>query len=447
MSSGPADADEVKTLVERVRNLHEGPLVLPDVVALGEPAVPALEVVLRGPSGAIHHARCLAADALAAMPGRAATAALTRALRDSIARHLDPISAEAEGVVVNRIAEHLSGRAGAEATEALLEALITRCYPQCARALGRLGEPRAIPLLIECLYDDAARSAAVEALGRFDGAAVAPLCAALLDPLALNGLEAPSRVDGRTAAARLLGRIAVRGTAQTKTESVLHAALHDRQRAIRIEAALALVRSPAAALEAATVLVTALDEENWARADVLMRVLVSVGELAGPLILPLITEDCGEEAQCTRRQLRAIELAGRLGSPAALRPLASLSGAAHPALRLAAIHALDLIATCDDQSFARFLEDEEPTVRRRSAAALLRRHALDPARAVELLGDSDWGVSRLAVRALREAGSSARPALKGALAGFGAPARGVGARWRLWWRAGWVWMARPARWC
>ncbi|MGH8150995.1 MAG: hypothetical protein ACRETB_13615, partial [Steroidobacteraceae bacterium] len=254
-------------LIKALENLYDGPRRLPEVVRLGEPAVPAIEAILRGGSQSVYQARYLAADALAAIGGPASTAALIRALRDSVARAPDPVSLEAESVIVNRIADHLSASRDPEAAEALLEALRRRPYPSCARALGRLGEPRAIALLVRCLDDDAAREAAREALCRFGGAASLPVATLLLTPRKVGGLEPPSLIDARAAAAHVLGAHLAADVAPAGADLALLAALEDSELRVRVEAALALARRGASAALAARVLAAALGKVDWACAE------------------------------------------------------------------------------------------------------------------------------------------------------------------------------------
>jgi HEAT repeat protein len=97
----PAIAEAaVQSEVDCLLNLHEGPRAVSRIVSLGERAIPALERVLRGPSQALYHSRCWAADALAAIGGPAACQALIRALNDSAHRTPSPVAQEAEDTVV-----------------------------------------------------------------------------------------------------------------------------------------------------------------------------------------------------------------------------------------------------------------------------------------------------------------------------------------------------------
>jgi len=420
-------------LIEGLKNLHRGPLLLPDVVKLGESAVPALEAILRGPSEAIYHSRCLAADALGAIGG-IAIPALTRALRDSITRAPDPVLLEAESVVANRIAEHLGKHCTQEVTEALLEALRTRPYPACARALGRIGDPCAMPLLVECIYDDCARQAALEALRQFGREACTALATALAKPLLINGREAPSRIDGRAAAARLLGELEDENPLP-EAKIALRAALNDRQRTVRLEAALSLARrAGSVSHETVGVLAMALDEPDWARADAIMQALARLGSAAEEILITLAAAlpfDPGGR----RRRMRAAALAGQLGTPSAVACLEVLWNDTDRRLRLTAVNALRRIADVRASSLAPYLRDEEAIIRRCAAVALRDRGALAFADATILLGDSDPLVRRVAFGALLYGGATAQAHLKQVLCTFGSPLRGLVPRTRLWWYA------------
>ena len=428
--------ERAASLVERLKNLHDGPRVLPEVIRLGEAAVPALEVILRGPSQAVPHSRCFAADALGAIGTPDSTAALVAALRDSIARNPDPISLEAESVVIDRIAEHLGFCPRVEVAEALLEALHRRPYPGCARSLGRLRESRAIPLLIECLNDDVARPAAVEALRCFGRVASEALCRMFVETRLSSGLEAPSRIDGRAAAVRLLGELIDSRAAPAYAEAVLRGSLCERHRKVRLEAALAMARRGGAMAErASATLALALDEPDWARTEEIARALVKMGSAAEEIVVALISAVPMDESG-RRRRLRAAEVAGRLHAKSAVAPLCALARAPDPKLRLSAVTALAQIPSAAAVQLDRFVSDPTALVRRRAVEALRGRQALDVNRAAVLVGDSDRGVRQLARATLAECGAVATPALKRVLRSFGAPLHGLRSRARLWLHAG-----------
>lgn len=436
---GPAaenSAAAPATLVDRFRNLHDGPLVFHEVVRLGDAVVPALEELVMGASDAVHQPRCLAADALAAIGTAAAVRALTRALLDSVARDPSPALLEAESILVNHIAEHLSRFPRPEVTEALLAALRRRRYPYCAAALGLTGDPRAIPLLVECLYEDSARAAATAALHRFGEAALEPLAQVLLEPRRSGTLEPPSRLDGRIAAARLLGELARRGSRNApRAVAALVKALSDAQRAVRVEAALETVRCGVRVDEDTTrILVAGLEEENWARAEEIITVLARIGPVAEHLLVPIIGLRPRDEPG-RRRRVHAVEAVGRLGSVAAVSLLRGLYASGDTTLRFATIKALASIESSDSGSLALFLGDPHPAIRLRALQALVRRRALEPELAIRLLADEDAHVRRLAATAVRDDLAAALPSLKRAAYHCGAPVDGLAPRLRLWWHA------------
>ncbi len=436
MSDAFASEPGHAALVQALKNLHEGPLVLPRVLQLGaSAAVPMLESVLRGPSGAIHHARCLAADGLAAIPDPAATAALIRALHDSVARELDPVSLEAESVIVNCIADHLSRRPGRAITQVLLDALSVRPYPLCAMALAQRRDARAIPLLVKCLNDDTARSAALYALRCYGRVACPALVELVLEPQPANGMEAPSHLDGRAAATRLLGELVDAGLAPAGASLVLRAALSDPRRPVRLEAALAWSRCRGEALQArAEVLLDSLDELNWSRAETSMRALVRMGPSVAPLLSKAIAAPADNE-QSRLRRLRAVTVAGRLRASSLVPALTSLSYVADRRLRLAAITALAQSPASGKRSLEHFLSDQDGSVRLRALEGLQERRMLEPASIVVFLGDPDRPVRRAAERYLSEQGSSALTPLWRIIYTFGTPLKGPWHRARLWWHA------------
>jgi HEAT repeat protein len=429
-------ASEPRLLVEQLKNLHQGPLVLPDVIRLGKAAIPALERLLRGHSQALHHSRCMAADALGAIGGPLATAALVRALRDCIRRELDAVSQEAEAVVVNRIAEHLGRCPNAEITDALLEALSARPYPACAAALGACGDPRAIQLLVGRLGDDCSRPAAAGALSTFGSHACPALIDALTSPHTPYGIEPPSQIDARATAAQLLGKLSEACSESTGVAAAqaLGAALKDVQRKVRIEAALALARrTPPQRLRAAEVLSVGLDETNWAHAEVIVDALTAIGPEIEPLIVSLIgTLSSDEGAQ--RRRLRAIMVAGRLHFGSAIAPIGALRDAPDKPLRLAAVSALSQICGAND-ALASFLADPEPGVRRRALLALRDRQALSVETAAVMLADADKGIRHLAADLLCRAGPAGPAAVRRLMVALGSSQRGLHSRARLCWHA------------
>jgi HEAT repeat protein len=417
-------------MVGQLRDLYVGPHLVPQIASLGECAVPALERFLRGPSESIPHRRCLAADALAGIGGPAATSALIRSLVDVSGRDLPPMVLEAESVVGNRIAEHLGHRVGGAVTDALLEALGRRSYVACAAALGLRGDLRAIPLLVACLQDDAARGTAVKSLPHFGAAALTLLSQLLAETPVWRGAEAPRHIDARVAAATLLG--ALPGDV---TEHALERALSDVQSRVRTAAALALgPREGSAAFQAAIVLVEALGEADWALALILAQALAHMHGRAEAPLIQVVSQDSQNVAGAIRR-IRAVDVLARLRAVTAIPALAKLHCAADPNLRLAAISTLAKLPNAEHGMLRRFLSDPAPAVRRRAVEALCKRDDLSLDRTAELLGDEDEYIRSLAEQRLYAYRSAAAPALRQVARIWGAPLHGWLPRWRLWSRA------------
>jgi HEAT repeat protein len=417
-------------LVRQLANLYEGTRAFRHVVRLGDAAVPALEHFVRGPSQSIHQARSLGLDALAAIASPLAVQSLTRALRDSIARDPDPASLEAESVLVNHIAEHLSRFCSPDVTDALLAALQRRPYPYCAATLGLIGDRRAIPLLVNCLFDDAARPAAAGALQRFGDAALPSLTRVVAFERNATGCsEAPTHVLARAAAISLIGKLATPGSPQAL--NVLGRALDDQETAVRWEGALALVPSPGAyASRVLEALIAALADPDWGRVQAAADALMKLPGAETQIIRLINVRSRTDEDR--RRRLRAVGLAGKMRLSQAVPGLRALSSAADAALRLAAVSALGHIESATAESIARFLTDRQPIIRQRALQALRRQHALTPESATAFLGDEDADVRKLADDSLCDDLDTAWPALQRAALHFGAPLNGFSSRLRLW---------------
>jgi HEAT repeat protein len=358
-STSPIDPEQEAGLsaLGRLRGLYDGESAIPEIVARGVAAVPSLEALLRGPSEALYHSRCWAADALACIGGDTAIAALTRALRDSGTRVLRPVLQEAEDVVVYRTAEHLTLYPQSAVTGALLEALRHRPNSGCVRTPGRLGSEQAIPDLVHCLSEDATRSAAVAALRETGPTCTLQLARLVADNTTPSGVESPSHVDGRAAAAGLLGEWLNCSQPKTAARNSLTLALADPQRLVRIAAAIALsqgdTRDVARALP---LLIDALDDPDWRQAESIMSTLRGLApRTSSRLAFEVMHSEPGESAR--RRRHRAISLLGSLSSPATQRLLACLADDHDQEMRLTAVWALATNQTCPIERLTSFLAD------------------------------------------------------------------------------------------
>jgi len=309
---------DVSALVEQLRDLHDGPRHLAAVVTAGDAAVPWLERLLRGPSQSVAQPRCLAADALGLIGTREAVDALLRALADSTTRRLEPVLDHAEYVVINSIAENLGSCRDRRVVHALIAALTARAYPEAVRALARLGDADAIPVLVERLHADVTREAALDALRGFHAELVRPHLVATVTGGPTQGeTERTDRAWGRAAACTLLGEIG--GGA-----SALRHALTDPSNDVQVAAALALGTSCDWADDVLRILVNALQTADWQRADDVQTALVGAGSRAVPP-LEQAFDGAPRTPSTLRQRSRIIETVRRIASPSATEALARMA--------------------------------------------------------------------------------------------------------------------------
>jgi HEAT repeat protein len=404
----PSTQPGVQAAVARLLDLRTGADAFGDVLAFGEAAVPALEALLRGRTVTVYEPRCLAADALAAIHGEQAFAALLRSFEDSLQRVLDPVLLESETVVLSHVAELLGGRQDPRSTALLLRALALRPYAAVARALGRIGDARAVPLLVECLYDGSARTAAVDALARFGALPLAPLTRALLAARVKNGFESASCIDARAAAASILGAMDC-----PAAQLPLAWALLDREPEVRLAAAEALAgRTDPSGEVALPHLLELLGDETWPRAE---RAAHAIRVIDGPAVEPLIgivTARTDGSATGRRRRRYAVQLLGKLAPTRAVRVLADLASSPDLDDRVSALHALGAMSAADvDSAIARFVNDADPVVRHRAVDILAARGPAAASFVARALAHDDVRVRRRAAEALRNWGPAADAAL------------------------------------
>ncbi len=362
--------NELDQLITRLRDLHDGERAFFEVIQTGPAAIPALEAVVREEPQSVFAHRCLAADALAAIGGPDAWSALLRALEDLSARHVPASLAIAEDAVVDRIAVHLGASGDPRVPEALLAALAARPRGEVARALGRLHEERAIPMLIACLDDDLAREGAMEALRSFGDAAGEALARKLVPGDAASTYEAPHLTAGRVAAAELLGDIPSPAAAQA-----LSRALDDPSPQVRRASALAFATSKMPAPDAAIpVLIEALDHPDWLTAKPVIDALVLLGHPAVTPLLNLLDEPV-RDASGERRRQRALEALSQLAPEEAVPAISRLAAASTaPRTGLAAVAALAAIpGTPATTALGAFLDHPAASVRERAVRALAAR--------------------------------------------------------------------------
>jgi MFS family permease len=256
-SSQPAHAaPNLSALVARLNNLGEIFRVQGEILAAGRATVPALAEFLGGPPSVFPQPRVAAAECLGVLGAAAALAALLAAVARDHRSISDPVTAQAEESVRNAAARQLARFHDPRVVPALLAALAADHLIGAGEALAERGEIAAIPVLIECLEDDAKRTLALDALRRFSSAAIPELTRALVTPHQVAGTETPSSVIRRACAAELLGELRA-----SEVLPALREAAADAQQRVSIAAALAIAEiAPAEAL--AGPLLVGLDDSD-----------------------------------------------------------------------------------------------------------------------------------------------------------------------------------------
>lgn len=404
----PTPAGSAARAVEALRSLHDGPEHLAEVVAFGDRAVPPLERLLRAPSESVDRPRSVAADALGLIGSPSAADALMRALADATERQLDPVQAQAEYVVVNRIAENLGDIGDPRAVGPLVSALTLGAYPACATALGRLRDSRAIPVLVERLHSDVTRETASDACRRFARDLVLPH----LQRAVASGATPHERADrgwGRAAAVTLLAESGA-------DEHVLRRALDDRADDVQQAAALALCARGRSDERVIAILVDALGSRAWWRADDAEEALAKIGDPAIAALQRVLADSpAGGDPNGRRRRRRTIEALGHIGGAGAIGALGAMAHDGDAAARFLALSALERL---DDaravSALAAFKGDSHPEIRQRAAAALAVYGAAAARELSAMIADRDRRVRHVAKHAISALGLRAVPVLRAA---------------------------------
>jgi len=298
------------------------------LILQGERAVPVLAEVLLGPPSPTPDARCLAAEGLGAIGGKAAVSALVRVLTLQDIRRLDPVLRLAEEAVRNRAAEQLGRIGDPRAVEPLLYALAHEGVREAMGALARFREVRAIPHLVRRLEDPCDQAAASDALLTFGRAAVPALAATLTQHRPSVTDEAPVSIERRAEAARLLGI-----TGDRSVVPQLCSRLDDPAAAVQLEAGLALVALAAAGApdRALAVIARGLNHPSPPIALRCMDALVEAGDLSIPHLLsvgpPRWTAAVGPRRPGDDAlQVSVIEALERIGTEASARTIENFLG-------------------------------------------------------------------------------------------------------------------------
>jgi HEAT repeat protein len=365
-------------LVQGLDDLQRGVEFQLLLICRGQEAIEPLARFLLGPPSLHAQPRILAAEALGAIGGPAATDALIAALLAGDLAALPLTYRLPEEAVRNRIARELGRLGDPAAVEPLLDALIRFHLVEAGAALLSFGDARAVSPLIECLEDDFLRERAAAVLFEFGPSAADALAVALE-----QSREAETRrsIVRRATCARLLGEIGAAGV-----EPVLRARLADGEPLVRTAAAVALAHllGPGSGDEVVGRLVEGIDVDHVRLRDDCAEALAEVGTAAIPRIVAAFTRGVEREEGRGERMPGAgvrtlARTLGQLG-PAGARALAELLD--HPRCFVRALAVANLGQLEPDRAgslIGRALCDPDRRVRRTAAARLkqlgVRRHA------------------------------------------------------------------------
>lgn len=359
--------------------------------------------------GGRHHARAWAASVLGEVRAHRAFPSLIRALGDPD----DEVRAKASGAL---------GKLGdRRAIPYLLEHLLTDPAPfvraRIAGALGQFDDPDVIERLVRALGDPAwwVRMRSVEALEQIGPQAESPLLIALDDPdpelriraaVALERLGVPGRTvrmieeDDRPEQAReVLSKFANAGARELIAELLLHPS-----DAVRLAVVAAVRRTGRRDLSRELIRAAGEDADATVRASAFdtLRVLNHRGAV------PAALTGLADPDESVRTE--AISLLGDLGTSAVIPDVRARTTDPDAGVRAAAARALGLLrATGSATDLERLLSDPSPAVRVATAEGIADSGlgALAPAVA-QCLGDSDDRVRITAARALARLGDSAQ---------------------------------------
>ncbi|MGH8065672.1 MAG: HEAT repeat domain-containing protein [Candidatus Entotheonellia bacterium] len=413
--------DNVRALVNRLNQLHEGWKVQCQLIALGQTAVAPLVEFLLSPPSMFPQPRCWAAEALGIIGGDQTLEGLCKVLGIHDVTEADPVIRFAEETVRDCAAEQLERLGDRRAIVPLLQALRRHPLPRAAHALASFDVDAAIPLIVQYLEDDFVRDRMALALLAFGPKVLNPLIETLQYRRWLGGEETPASIGRRAAAANVLGQLE-----DIRAVEELRPLLKEQAPEVRVEAAVALVHLTEKAVfaEAVSELIADLDVEpprlKWRAEEGLCNAgPAAVCLMAQALEDTLMDENNGGIGYLSHETLiRIIRLLGQCQSPDVISVLHSVAIDSDVELRAEAIRALGQVR--DPEGIPMLVcilqKDENPRMRAVAAEALgmfTCEAVVDPL--VRALEDRHPIVRRAAARALATLGSLAKPRLQRAI--------------------------------
>ncbi len=272
---------EVEALVRGLDNLNWNLHVQAEIFRLGQRAVPALASFLNGPPSQFPDGRVLAAEALGRIGGEAAFEGLCEALVAHPLEALSPVLRLSEETVQSAVARELGRIGDRRAAPLLLDALRRSRLLGAADALVQWREPDALPWLIEGLEDAFKRDRLSEIILKAGPAAVSHLIATLEHRVMRHGDELLPSIERRAQALKLLGLLDAK-----EARDAMAAALRDPHEVVRMEAAIALVAvaESALAVVAAPALLAGLNHPDFIQRDRCADALVRIGPQCARII-------------------------------------------------------------------------------------------------------------------------------------------------------------------
>jgi hypothetical protein len=192
--------------IDHLKSLHDGEAGLIEVVGLGKSAIPPLRTLLfEGDPSGLHHVRCRAVEALAALGSYDVLADFLRSPRPIS----DAVERLGEDVVVSAAARAIARLHEDWVCRLLADLVVHRPLTGVLAGLGSFRRKDSIPVFIAALGEDDARLTAEAILLSFGKAARPALVAAALDRSHNRDSESESDLRRRRSALGLLRKLGI----------------------------------------------------------------------------------------------------------------------------------------------------------------------------------------------------------------------------------------------
>ena len=284
----PLDEQAIEKLVRGLDNLRWNLQVQIEIFALGECAVPALVHFLHEPANHFPDGRVLAAEALGRIGSESAFQGLLMALSPARLSECGPVVRLAEEAVQDAVARQVGRIGDRRAVPTLIESLRASRLIGAAEALVQFHEVSAMPWLIEGLEDAFKRDRFALVIQEMGTDAIPFLMETLARRRLYDKQELLPSLERRAKALELLGRLGA-----SDAIAPVRTALTDPSDVVRMEAALAytvVAKSKDSLLEAVPALLAGLTHPDFIQRDRCGEALICVGPRCLPLLRQAMTE-------------------------------------------------------------------------------------------------------------------------------------------------------------